>query len=393
MNRTNLGRELLRAAHLHPGLTRADAARVLGTGTGTTTEIVVRLVAEHLLAEGEPTSAGRRGRPTRPLVAHPDGPLVLAAGISHEEWRLQVVELGGAVVAETGGTHTAPGPDAVLAAVRGAARRALRRFPRRVRGAGLAAPGLVRDGHLLDAPLLGWRDVDLREAWPRSPDLPAALVVAGNDARCAAAAESVRGRAAGARLALHLHLDAGLGGALTSGGELLDGAHGSAGEFGHLPFGDPSRRCGCGARGCWGTALDGVALARLLGEDAPRDPVAYSHRVLDRAGAAGTGAADAADAVAVVARDLGRGIGALVNALDADLVTLGGLAARLLDTAPDAVAAGRASASMTLRRSTPPVVAGAALGPGGPLAGAAELVWSRLWDRLWDRLPGPRGAG
>ncbi|ABS02511.1 ROK family protein [Kineococcus radiotolerans] len=385
-NRATLGRDLLRAAHLTPGLTRADAARALGTGTGTTTEIVVRLLGEHLLAEGPPSATGRRGRPTRPLVAHPEGPLVLAAAISHEDWRLRVVELGGAVVAETGGPHGAGGPDAVLAAVRAAARGALRRFPRRVRGAGLAVPGLVREAHLLDAPLLGWHDVDLRAAWPRSPDLPADLVLAGNDARCAAVAEAVRGRAAGSRLHLHLHLDAGLGGALTTDGQLLDGARGSAGEFGHLPFGDPARRCGCGASGCWGTALDGAALARLLGEQDPPDPVSHGHRVLDRAGA---GDPAAGRAVAVVARALGRGTAGLVNALDADLVTLGGLAGRVLDVAPGEVRAALEAGSMAVRRSSPAVLAAAALGADGPLVGAGELVWSRWWDRP----AGPRGAG
>jgi predicted NBD/HSP70 family sugar kinase len=385
-NRTTLGSELLRAAHLRPGLTRADAARALGTGTGTTTEIVVRLLAGHLLAEGTASSEGRRGRPTRPLVAHPDGPLVLAAAISHEDWRLRAVELGGAVVAEVGGRHASDDPAPVLATVRAATRTMLRRFPRRVRGAGLAAPGSVRDAHLLDAPILGWHDVDLRAAWPRSADLPADLLVAGNDARCAAAAESVRGRSVDARLAVHLHLDAGLGGALTAAGELVDGAHGSAGEFGHLPFGEPGRRCGCGATGCWGTALDGAAFARALGEDQPRDPVSFSHGVIDRARA---GDARAAAAVEVVAANLGRGIAGLVNALDADLVTLGGLGARVLDTAPDAVHAALVAGSMTLRRKAPTTVEAAACGSDGPVVGAAELVWSRLWQRL-ER---PRGAG
>ncbi|MFD0482613.1 ROK family protein [Kineococcus sp. GCM10028916] len=385
-NRRNLGSELLRLTHLRPGLTRADAARELGTGTGTTAEIVVRLLADHLLSEGEASSEGRRGRPTRPLLPHPDGPLVLAAEITHEDWRLRVVELGGATLAEAGGPHPSHSPDPVLTAVRAAARTMLRRFPRRVRGAGLAAPGVVRDGHLLEAPLLGWRDVDLRTAWPRSPDLPAEAVLAGNDARCAAAAESVRGRAVGARLALHLHLDAGLGGALTADGELVDGAHGSAGEFGHLPFGDPARSCGCGARGCWGTALDGAAFARSLRQDEPHDPVAFSHRVLDRAR---RGDVEALRAVAEIATNLGRGIAGLVNALDADLVTVGGLAARLHDAAPDTVRAALEEGSMTLRRSTPPVLTSGAFGADGPLVGAAELVWSRSWDRL-ER---SRGAG
>ncbi|WP_309234128.1 ROK family protein, partial [Micromonospora sp. ATA51] len=31
----------------------------------------------------------------------------------------------------------------------------------------------------------------------------------------------------------------------------VTGAHGAAGEYGHLPLGDRRRHCPCGARGCW----------------------------------------------------------------------------------------------------------------------------------------------
>ncbi|NAZ76150.1 ROK family protein [Kineococcus sp. T13] len=384
------GPQLLRLVHASPGLTRAEVAHALGASTGTTTEVVTRLVAEHLLQEGAPTSGGRRGRPTRPLSAHPQGPLVLAAVVSHESWRLQAVQLGGTPVAATGGHHDGTDPARVLAAVRDAARRTARRFPGRVRGCGLAVPGLVTDGHRLHAPLLGWSDVDLRRAWPRDlldgtgtgtgtgTGIDGDLLVAGNDARLAAVGESARGAAVGARAALHLHLDAGLGGALTAGGVLVDGARGTAGEFGHLPFGDPAVRCGCGAGGCWGTALDGAALARALGEPVPRDPVASSHRVLDRAAA---GEAGAGAAVRGVAAALGRGAAGLVNALDADLVTLGGLGVRVAEVAGDVLQESYRAGLMAFRRADPPPVRAAALGEDGPLTGAAELVWSRLWPR------------
>ena len=81
--------ELLRAAHAHPGLTRAAAARLLGVGTGAATEIVARLSQAQLLAEIPAARSGIRGRPTTVLVPHPAGPLVLAAAITHETWRVR----------------------------------------------------------------------------------------------------------------------------------------------------------------------------------------------------------------------------------------------------------------------------------------------------------------
>ncbi|WP_308469819.1 ROK family protein [Kineococcus rubinsiae] len=364
------GRQLLRLAHEQPGLTRAGAAALLGLSSGAATDLVTALAQAHLLAEEPVAQAGRRGRPTRRLAAHPQGPVVLAGVLAHESWRLVAVELGGAVLDTSAGTH--PGTDAapVLRALRTAGRRLERRFPGRVRGLGLAVPGLVQAGHLLDAPMLDWHALDLRPAAPAGVEL-----TAGNDATLAAVGEARRGAAVGTALAIHLHVDAGLGGAVTVAGRVLAGARGLAGEFGHMPFGDPAVRCACGARGCWGTAVDGSAMARTLGDGPPRDPVAYAHRVLDRAGG---GDPAAHRALRDAGTALGRGIAGLVTGLDPDLVTLGGLGTDLLHHVPGEVRAAFTAGLMSFRRDAPPEIAAAALGVDGPLVGAAEEVWSRV---------------
>jgi predicted NBD/HSP70 family sugar kinase len=258
--------------------------------------------------------------------------------------------------------------------VASAAARLERGHPRRVRGVGLAIPGPVRDGHLADAPLLGWRDLDLRTMWTGPT-----LVVAGNDATLAAAGEARRGAARGAGTHLHLLLEAGMGGAVTAGGHALEGAHGAAGEFGHLPFGDPAVACPCGAHGCWGRTLDGGELAGLLDDPPPADPVGYSARVLDRAAG---GDRRALAAAARLGTALGRGTAGLVNALDPDVVTLGGLAQRLLEVVPDAVDGAYRAGLMTFRRAAPPPLVPAGLGDAAPLVGATERVWDDVWDRL-----------
>ncbi|SNY04614.1 hypothetical protein SAMN05421748_101273, partial [Paractinoplanes atraurantiacus] len=107
---TTRSNQLLRVVHTHPGVTRADAARLLGIGTGATTELVARLSQAHLLAEAPATPSGARGRPTTVLVPHPEGPLVLAAEITHEGWRIQVTELGGTVLTAIAANHTSPTP-------------------------------------------------------------------------------------------------------------------------------------------------------------------------------------------------------------------------------------------------------------------------------------------
>jgi predicted NBD/HSP70 family sugar kinase len=375
---------LLQAVHAHPGLTRVAAAGLLGIGTGAATEVVARLVEAGLLAEEPAAPTGARGRPTRHLAPHPDGPLVLACAITQESWRVDAVQLGGEAIATILGEHRDQGGPEVLSVLAAAIRRLRRRFHGRIRGLGVSVPGTILGGRMLDAVGLGWKDLDLRALWP-----DAGLFAAGNDATLAALAESERGAAIDASLALHLRVEAGLGGAVIDHGRLLTGVRGVAGEFGHMPFGDPAVTCPCGARGCWGTEFDGRALARLMGGSPPGDPVTYARRLLARAAAGEEAELHAARAIAIA---LGRGIAGLVNGFDPDLVTLGGLGADVLTTVPDELHTAYRQGLMDFTRATPPPVVEAALGDAGPLIGAAEQVWTQLWPDLL-REPGGRRSG
>lgn len=360
------GMALLRAVHDRPGRTRADTARIVGISTGAATEEVARLTELALLAEAPVAPTGTRGRPTRALIPHPAGPLVLAAAIAHESWRLAAIEIGGRAVVEITAAHDRSAPH-VLTAIAAGVDHLYDRYADRIRGLGLSVPGTIVDGYRLDAVGLGWRDIDLRDAFPA-----AGRPSVGNDATLAAVAEVRRGAARDAALAVHLHIDAGLGGAIVDHGRVLAGARGIAGEFGHMPFGDPAVICPCGARGCWGTALDGTAIARLLGAPAPTEPVSYAREIIGRA-ASGEPAAGAA--VAEIAAALGRGLAGLVNGLDPDLLTIGGLGPDIRAAAGEALHTAYVAGLMVTRRKQPPAIVPASLGEAGPLIGAAELVW------------------
>ncbi|MFI5895380.1 ROK family protein [Actinoplanes sp. NPDC051513] len=367
---TTRSTELLRVAHTRPGVTRADAARLVGVGTGAATEIVARLAQQSLLAEAPAAPSGNRGRPTTVLVPHPAGPLVLAVAITHEAWRVDVVELGGKGLTSATGRHAGATWVAVTAAVTAAVEALQHAYVGRLRAMGVSLPGTVSPALRLTASNLGWDDVDLTPLWPGD------VLAAGNDATLAATAESHRGAAADATVALHLRIEGGLGGAVVDHGRALLGARGAGGEFGHMPFGDPAVACPCGATGCWGTAVDGTALARLLGKPAPPDPVSYARRVIASPDPASRAA------VRTVAAALGRGMAGLVNGLDADLVTLGGIGVDLLAAAPAEIDAAYRAGLMRVHRAAPPPVVPAALGDDGPIAGAAEEAWTRLLPEL-----------
>jgi predicted NBD/HSP70 family sugar kinase len=363
---------MLRAVHAQPGITRASVARMLGMPSGFAAETSARLAALGLLTERPAPPTGIRGRPTTALQPHPDGPLVAVAAIAHETWQVAAVQLGGDTVESAAGSHRRD-QAAVLRAVSAALGAIRSRYGDRIRAVAVAVPGTVAGGRLVHAPNLGWHEVHLSALW--APAGPAVPVLAGNDATFAAIAEARRGAAAGAGTAVHLYLDAGVGGAVIEDDRVLLGATGMAGEFGHMPFGDPALRCRCGALGCWNTSLDGLAVARLLGQPAPADEVSYTQSVLAAAQAGRPGELAAMQAVA---RSLGRGTAGLVNAFDPGVVTVGGLGRDLLAVAAEHVTPAYRDGLMRFRASPPPALIPARFGGDAPLTGAAEDAFAAV---------------
>jgi predicted NBD/HSP70 family sugar kinase len=197
-------------------------------------------------------------------------------------------------------------------------------------------------------------------------------VLIGNDATLGGVAEARRGAGLGADVALHLTVEVGIGGALLDHGRPVAGSTGAGGEFGHLPFGDPARRCPCGADGCWDLDFDGRTLARRLGLGGLDDPRTATATVLARARAGDPAAVAMADAAAT---SLGRGTAGLVNALDPEVVTLSGLAATLLEVAEPRITDAYRRGLMRFRRLSPPPLTAARFPDDGALHGAAELAF------------------
>ncbi|MFC5066286.1 ROK family transcriptional regulator [Actinomycetospora atypica] len=337
-----------------PGVTRVELATRLGLSSATATETVARLRSAGWLAEEKAPVSGR-GRPTTCLRPDPAGPVVLGLDLRHEDWRLAVAGLDGVPTMLCSGRRSATLSEEVAAAVAGSGVRPV--------ALGVAVPAPISDDAVERATELDWASVRLDGLV--APSVP---VLRANDATLAGLAEARSGAAAGVGTALSLIVEVGIGGTLLLDGRPVTGAHGAAGEFGHLPFGDPSRLCPCGAWGCWAPEVDGRALARRLGLEVPDDPRTFALDVLARA-AAGDG--PAARAVAGVGAALGRGVAGLVNAHDPEVVVLGGLAPRLRGEAFDAA---YRRGLMAYRRSSPTPVRDAAFSDDAALRGALALA-------------------
>jgi predicted NBD/HSP70 family sugar kinase len=350
-----------------PQPTRRDLATELGLASGAASDLMGRLRAARLVAE-RPATAQGPGRPTTRLYAHPEGPVVLAVDLRHGDWRLAACGTDGELESLASAPHSGQDPDAVLARLRRVVAREAERLGGRALAVGVAVPGLVAGTRLLDATMLGWRDVELSVVGG------GLSVVAGNDATMAAVA-TARTRPTASAL-LHLVLEVGIGGALVVGGRPVQGARGLAGEFGHLPFGDRRELCGCGARGCWGVRFDPVRIAARFGEPEPTDPRGWLRGLFEAPQPSATERRVRSE----LAADLGRGAAGLVNALDPDVVTLGGLAGPLRDAATGAFEKAFEAGLMDVHRGGAPEIVPGSAGEDAVLVGVALAAFDQVLD-------------
>ena len=384
----NLAR-LLRAVHDGGGqLTRAELTRHLSLARGTATVLVRDLAGRRLIEElsgpVDATVQRARGRPTGVPSAQAHGPVARAGDLRDDSFTVAVFELTGRCTVLDRQERDAGSGTGVLTDVADRLRIRGRQFGDRVIGVGIAVPSPVRGSTMVQPTLTEWQDLDVTAAL--GPSLACGPVLAGNDATLAGLAEARRGVLRGVRVALHLHVATGIGGVLLADGLPATGAFGSAGEFGHMPLTGSDEPCRCGSTGCWELDAGARGLLRAAGQPEQGDRMLQAEQVI---AAAGTDPR-AGRALSVVARALGRGIGALVNAQDPEAVGLSGLAADVFQADPGAVTAGYLSTLMRFRRTDPPALLPSTLGDLGALTGASELAFDAfLTPRGLSAWPAP----
>jgi glucokinase len=246
--------------------------------------------------------------------------------------------------------------------------RGLREERREAVSVGVGATGLIEwpSGTIVWAPGDDYSVGPLRHLIEEATGLSA---VVDTDVNVAAYGELMFGAGRGAANMLMLTVGTGIGCTLILNGAIFRGAHGFAGEGGHMTMNLAGPRCRCGRSGCFealcsGTALE-EAVARVTGGQLT------GQAILD--------AARAGDAVAIAGvRDVGRwlgiGLASLVSLLDPERVIVGGG----LATAGDLLfAPARQSLSEYLTgqqaRKAPEIIP-ARLGPRAGVIGAGALA-------------------
>lgn len=133
--------------------------------------------------------------------------------------------------------------------------------PQGIKAIGLGIPGMVdpAQGICQLSVNLGWQQVPVTAWLERELQLPCFIE---NDVSVAALGECLYGAGKGLEHVVYLSLGTGIAARAIIHGRLYRGAHGMAGEIGHVVFAPSGPLCRCGARGCLEALAAGPALAR-----------------------------------------------------------------------------------------------------------------------------------
>lgn len=371
LRRNNLA-AVLRLVHEAGALSRAELTQLTRLNRSTIGDLVAELAELGLVEERAPVGPGRAGRPS-PIVRVGTSTVAIAVNPEVDALIIGIVGLGGEVLKririETASVTRAS--DVVtLASAAIAGMLAGADSATRVVGIGVAVPGQVRlaDGMVREATHFGWEDEPLAEMLSKATGL---RTWAANAAVLGMRAESAFGAGRGVDdLVYFIGGASGIGGGVVSGGRLLTGAAGYAGEFGHTFVRSHGTACYCGASGCLEAEVTQGALLEAVGL-ASADAGLLAERI---------STSSDPEVVALVERDLellGIAVRNAVNVFNPSVVVLGGFLAELFRGA-----AARGSVDIlgpVVRSARDGLdVRVAALGPEQLLIGAAELVFADL---------------
>jgi predicted NBD/HSP70 family sugar kinase len=370
----------------HQPVTRARLAEITGFTKTTVSTLVAVLARTGLVREGGLIREGERGRPGVAVSIDGDGAAGLGLEVNVDYLSACVLDLGRrvryrhVVAADNRGRR----PEEVISVLAGLAEQAVASASGQgltVAGSVVALPGVLDRSHgrLLQAPNLGWADApvtSLLQARLPTLRLPADH---DNEANLAALGELWFGAGPSLGDFVHVSGEIGIGAGIVVAGQVFRGAHGFAGELGHIVVDPSGPPCACGSRGCLeqfagqeailrSAGLTGVTAGSTAGPDGS---IAALVDLLK------CGDLDAVAAVDRAARALGGALTTAVKLLDPDTVVLGGIFSPLAPWARTGVEEALAKGTSVLRGIIPPVVVSPLAG-GAAVLGAAGLVIERV---------------
>jgi predicted NBD/HSP70 family sugar kinase len=318
----NLAR-VFHALREHPESSQRDLGRLTGLDKATISTVVAQLQDLRLVERSEQSKARRVGRPETALSIPRSAGVLVGVRLEPAAIRVVTTTLAGTVLGhcQLAGSLNI---DTALKVLREAVDRELAEIGEdwsAVRAIGVGIPALMdRNGRLVLAPNLGWRDMPIR---PMLEQVFGCPVEVDNDTKAAAIAERLFGMCRRTDDFVYVTGDSGVGGALFLGGRLYRGAGGFAGEIGHTKVVPGGNLCGCGGRGCLETYVSEAAILRRLAELGIEASDITAVAALAERGHV-QGHAEVRALLDEVGRHLGFALSNLVNIINPQLIVLGG---------------------------------------------------------------------
>ncbi len=232
-------------------ISRADVSNVTGLNKGTVSSLVSELLDEALLNESGPGQSSGGRRPVMLLFNEKAGYSIgidlgvnyllgvltdLKGNICHEEV-MKFKDLGYEEIL----TNLFHIIDTLIASTP--------ESPYGIIGIGIGVPGAVnKDGNILLAPNLDWKNIHLKEIVENKYDLP---VIVENEANAGAYGEQKFGVGKSFSNIIYISVGIGIGVGLILNGKLYKGNNGFSGELGHMTIQVDGLPCRCGNQGCW----------------------------------------------------------------------------------------------------------------------------------------------
>ncbi|MEV5529519.1 ROK family transcriptional regulator [Streptomyces prunicolor] len=307
----------------HGPLTRLEVARRAGLSAAAVTKAVRPLMEAGYLAEGADQDAPPAlGRPANLVRVDGGRALFIGVKVTGDEIIGVLADLCCRIRVARHVPLTDRDPKAVLSSIADLAqelRTEADGLGIQVLGLGLAVSGDVDrgEGVVRYSPFLEWRDVRLAELAAMTTGLP---VTVDNDVRALTVAEQWFGAGAGLTDFAVVTVGAGIGCGLVVHGQVVAGAHGVAGEIGHVVVDPAGPLCHCGNRGCVEAIAGDAAIVARVRE-------VTGVQVADTAEAlalAHQGDAGAREVYARAGEAIGRGIATVVNLFGPERVIISG---------------------------------------------------------------------
>ncbi|MFE6488175.1 ROK family protein [Streptomyces sp. NPDC057757] len=307
----------------HGPLTRSEIAGRTQLSAAAVTKAVRPLIeAGYLQEEVDDARQSSLGRPANPVLVDGGRALFIGIKVTGDELIAVLTDLCCRIRVARHVPLTSRDPKAVLASIAALVQELVTEadgFGVQVQGLGIAVSGDVdrAAGVVRYSPFLDWRDVPLADLARMTTGLP---VTVDNDVRALTVAEQWFGAGVGLSAFALVTVGAGIGCGLVVHGQVVSGAHGVAGEIGHVAIDPAGPLCHCGNRGCVESiASDSAIVARV--REVTGVQVADAAEALDLAHDGNPGAREV---YARAGEAIGRGIATVANLLGPERVIISG---------------------------------------------------------------------